>query len=100
MTSRIEISDQRSIDCDIRSNHPIREPDIVPMETTEPGNPHGRLRIAAILLALAVCIFGFLPGAPRIPSDMSRTLTYYLAVSVHRSPGYDYCSDGDPNHRI
>ena len=63
MTDTIESSDQRPRAHDAHSNHSTHERDFVPLETTEPGNARGRLRIAAILLALAVCISASSPCA-------------------------------------
>ena len=98
MTDTIEPSVQRPSVCDTHSNNDsTREREFVPLETIEPAQSRSRLRITAVLLALAVCTTEFSSCAFRI---LSQELTDSLAVSVHRCPGYNHRRDPDPYHFI
>ena len=62
MSDTIEPIDRTPSVCDTHStNDSTHERDFVPFETIEPEKPGNRLRIAAILLALAVCTNHFSP---------------------------------------
>ena len=97
MTDTIEPSVQRPSVCDTHRNDSTSEGEFVPLETIEPAQSRSRLRITAVLLALAVCTSDFSSCAFRI---LSRELTYSLAVSVHRGPGYNDRRDRYPYHFI
>lgn len=66
MSDTVEPIDQRPSVCDTHSNDSAHEREFVSLETIEPEKPGNRLRIAAILLALAVCTSDFSPCAFRI----------------------------------
>ncbi|KAL8793293.1 MAG: hypothetical protein Q9195_004070 [Heterodermia aff. obscurata] len=84
MTSTIEINDQRSSDCDIRSNHSTQH-NIVPIETIEPAKSHGRLRIAAILLALALSLF-----IAALDTTIVATAIPTISSELHSASGYSW----------
>ena len=84
------------------SSHNSHNPSLRSIEMTEPNEPRSRLRVAAILLALAV-------RSPRLQQHKHSEFTekkmpeadiFVPAIPLHRSLGHDYSCNGDPNHLI